>query len=484
MIRFAVIVILSFVVFGCAFVQDVVETPVEEVVINEIHIDKSDSLNTVIERKNTILDSLNLVLEEMEFTVDSLRSALDISNSRVAVNTEFQIPDSVFFAGRKFDLTNQRLYEKFVKIYKMELKSAHKFIPRGGKYFALFDSVFSEKGIPTDTKYLAVAESRLSPMATSRVGAAGIWQFMKSTGKGYGLKVDSFVDERRHVLKSTLAAAKYLLDAKYHLAKYGTDDWLLILSSYNAGVGSVSKVIKQQGGRDFFDLIMKADETHNFVWRAVAIKFIFENQEAIFGKKFEPEQPLFKIARQEKLLLKGHYKIDNWANAQGTTVGEIWELNPWIKIYQRSRSKYSPINDVVLPPGSYNVCVPKYGKKEEAELKGIRNRFLIKNAGYFTHHTVRKGDTLYDIARKYKTKVSNIKSLNGLKNNTIRPGQKLRLYGSPSGSNSGTYVVKKGDSVGGIAQKLGIKQKIIIKKNNLKTKNGIVLIYPGQKLFY
>ena len=274
------------------------------------------------------------------------------------------------------------------------------------------------------------------------------------------------------------------MDAKYHLKKYDVNDWLLILSSYNAGVGSISKVIKQQGGTDFFDLIMKADETHNFVWRAVAIKFIFDNQEAIFGKKFKPEPALCDIARKEKLVLKGHYKIDNWANAQGTTVGEVWELNPWIKIYQRSRTKYSPINDVVLPPGEFTICVPKTGKKEEAELKGICNRYLIKNAGYFTHHTVRKGDTLYDIARKYKTKVSKIKSLNGLKSNTIRPGQKLRLYGNTSGKGSGTYLVKKGDSVGGIAQKLGIKQKIIIKKNNLQTRNGIVLIYPGQKLFY
>jgi len=216
----------------------------------------------------------------------------------------------------------------------------------------------------------------------------------------------------------------------------------------------------------------------------VAIKVIFENQEKIFGKAFEPEKPLSEQVRIENMKLNGHYKIDNWAKAQGTGIGKIWELNPWIKIYQRSRRNYSAINDVVLPPGKYTILVPKDAEKNAYDVANINNRFLLKNAGYFTHHTVRKGDTLYDIAKKYKTKVAKIKSLNGLRSNTIRPGQKLRLYGTDTSGKSGSYVVKRGDSVGRIARELGVKQVTLIAKNNLKTKNGIVMIYPGQKLFY
>ena len=100
-------------------------------------------------------------------------------------------------------------------------------------------------------------------MATSRVGAAGIWQFMKKTAKGYGLKINSFVDERRHILKSTEAAAKFFKDNYSYLRQRGIDDWLLAMSAYNAGVGNIYKVIKQQGGTNFLDLILNAEETHN-----------------------------------------------------------------------------------------------------------------------------------------------------------------------------------------------------------------------------
>ena len=325
-------------------------------------------------------------------------------------------------------------------------------------------------------------------MAGSRVGALGIWQFMPGTAKGYKMRIDSFIDERRNVFMATPAAAKYLLNAQEYLAKRGTDDWLLTMSSYNAGVGSIAKVIRKQGANDFFDLLMRVDETHKYVWRAVAIKIIIENEEEIFGKKFERKEPILENAHLIDLTLKGHYKIDDWAKAQGTSIGKILEMNPWIKIYKRSRVKYSAINDVVLPPGKYSVLIPNGNGIDKELLVKIEKQFLNKNAGFFTHHIVKRGDNLYDIARKYKTTVSRIKSLNHLSSNVIHPGQKLKLYGtSSSGSVQKTnnyHTVKKGDTVGTIAQNLGVSQKKLISRNNLKVRNGIVMIYPGQKLYY
>jgi len=443
---------------------------------------KIDSLKEDMIEINYAMDSLYLHIEELNFTIDSLYQALEISNSRVAVHTDFEIPDSIVFAGRTFDLTSERLRDKIETIYQLELKSAHKYIPRSGKYFAIFDSIFARYDIPPDAKYLAVAESRLSSMATSRAGAVGVWQFMKSTATGFGLKVNTFVDERRDVLKATEAAAKLLKNNYNYISERGAQDWLLSMSAYNAGAGSIAKVIREQGGTDFFDLILKSDESHQYVWRAVAIKIIFENQERIFGKKFELEAPLFEQVRVEKLHLNGHYRIDDWAIAQGTTIGKVWEYNPWIKIYQRSRKKYSPINDVVLPPGDFSILIPKLAEKNHRLLAQIENDFKSANAGYFAYHIVKKGDTLYDIAKKYKTTISRIKQLNGLKSNIINPGQKLRLYGA---SNSGNcYIVKKGDSVSKIAGRLGLSTQHLIAVNNLKWKNGIIIINPGQKLFY
>ena len=483
----SLLTILS-VVFGCSVARDV-ETiqSVEKSSIVYSHV-ALDSLRQEIINRNVLIDSLYVLIEGSDFTIDSLFQALEVANSRVAVNQDFVIPDSIVFAGRTFDLTNERIFDKFETIYKQELRVAHKFIPRCGKYFAYFDSVFSKYNIPLDTKYLAIAESRLSPMAGSRVGALGIWQFMPATAKGYGMRMDSFIDERRNVFLATPAAAKYLLNARSYLKKRGTTDWLLAMSSYNAGVGSIAKVVRQQEVYDFFDLLMRVDETHKYVWRAVAIKMIVENEEEIFGSKFDRKEPILENAHLIDLTLKGHYKIDDWAKAQGTSIGKILEMNPWIKIYKRNRVKYSAINDVVLPPGKYSVLIPNGNGINKELLAKIEKQFLNKNAGFFTHHIVKRGDNLYDIARKYKTTVSRIKNLNHLSSNVIHPGQNLKLYGTGSSGAAqkinNFHTVKKGDTVGTIAHKLKISQNKLITINNLKKRNGIVMIYPGQKLYY
>ncbi|RLC55968.1 MAG: hypothetical protein DRH89_06640 [Candidatus Cloacimonadota bacterium] len=476
------------IMFGCAVTRDVEPIQSVERSLTIYSHFATDSLRQEISDKNMLIDSLYILIEESDFTIDSLYQALEISSSRVAVNQDFIIPDSIVFASRTFDLTNERIFDKFETIYKQELRVAHKFIPRCGKYFAYFDSVFSKYNIPLDTKYLAIAESRLSPMAGSRVGALGIWQFMPGTAKGYGMRIDSFIDERRNVFLATPAAAKYLLNARSYLKKRGTTDWLLAMSSYNAGVGSIAKVVRQQEVYDFFDLLMRVDETHKYVWRAVAIKMIVENEEEIFGSKFDRKEPILENAHLIDLTLKGHYKIDEWAKAQGTSIGKILEMNPWIKIYKRNRAKYSAINDVVLPPGKYSVLIPNGNGIDKELLAKIEKRFLNKNAGFFTHHIVKRGDNLYNIAKKYKTTVSRIKNLNHLNSNVIHPGQRLKLYGTSSGETvqktNNYHTVKKGDTVGTIAQELGISQKNLIARNNLKTRNGIIMIYPGQKLYY
>lgn len=476
------IVSLLIIISGCSYngsIKTVKNQPFCE-------LSREDSLQMEVQFQNELIDSLNQRIHNLQYTADSLSQALDISNSRIAVNTEFQLPDSIEFAGYVFDLTNERYYNKLQKIYEQELKSAHKFIPRTGRYFTLIDSIFAKYNVPADAKYLAIAESRLSPLAYSRVGAMGMWQFMKYTGPGYGLKINSFIDERKNVMKSTVAAARLLQNNYAYLKNKGVEDWLLAITGYNAGIGNVSKAIREQGGSSFFDVIMKSDESHNFVWRALAAKIIIENQIKIFGSAFELQDPLLEITKSVKLELKGHYKIDDWAIAQGTTVNRVWENNPWIKIYQRSRSKYSPVNDVVLPPGNYEVLIPRDSEIKAKELADIQKQFLKENAGYFTHHTVKRGDNLYDIAKKYKTTISKIKNLNGLKSNTIHPGQKLKLYGTTSSvkKTNSFYLVKSGDSVSNIAKKLGVTSNHLIVKNNLYNNNGIVLINPGQKLYY
>ncbi len=449
--------------------------------------ESSENWESVLAEKNVTIDSLSMVVENLYFMVDSLMYELDVANSRVAVNTEFQIPDRFMFAGREFDFSNDRVYAKFERIFAQELKSAHRYIQRSGIYFDIFEEYLEKYDIPSDAKYLAVAESDLNAMATSHVGAAGIWQIMPSTARGLGLQINSFIDERRDIFKATDAATRFLRGNYNFLAERGAEDWLLAMSSYNAGVGNISRAIREQQAYDFFDIMMRTDETHHYLWRAVAIKMIFEHEEEIFGQHFTRDLPIREQTRVETLNLKGHYKIDNWAAAQGTSVRRIWELNPWIKIYQRSQGRYSAINDVVLPPGDFTILVPIEAEKDRVELERITKQFQNENAGYFTHHIVQKGDTLFGIARKYNTSVSSLRRLNGLNSDLIRPGQKLYLFDAPTGSASSstnTYEVKSGDTVSTIAQKLGVSTNHLITMNNLRNNNGVVLIYPGQKLSY
>jgi len=444
-----------------------------------------DSLQEIIKFQKDQIDSLSVIICFQDSVIAEQEYALNEADQMVAIRQGFQIPDTISFAGVTFDLKNERIEDKFIKIYNQELKDAYKYIPRSGRYFTYFDSVLTRHGVPVDAKYLAVAESRLSYMAKSPVGAMGIWQFMKKTATGYGMTVDEFVDQRSDVFLATEAAASFLLNNHKYLKRKGVDDWLLAFCGYNAGIGNVEKVIREQGGKNFFDLIMGVDETNKYVWKAVALKLIFENEEEIFNKKFTRQQEILTEIKKVHVKLSGYYEIDDWAQAQGTFVSRVWELNPWIKTYQRSRKKYSAVLDVVLPPGEYTVCLPKDAQADEEEVRRIEKQFMKDNDGYFTEYEVKKGDSLYKIAVKFKTSISKLKSINGLHSDVIHPGQKLKLFGYSKPEEARAYVVKKGDYISRIAYSLGVTTSHLLSKNNLKKdENGNCHIFPGQKLKY
>ncbi len=498
---------------------------VKEAVVNKTEIDtleennfapiQLDSLRYLVKYQAQQIDSLLSVIDNMTIVIDSLDYELQLSNQRLMANPSFQIPDSIEFAGQMFNLKNDRVYAKFSEIFRTELKYAYKYIPRSTIYFPIFDTVFSKTDIPLDIKYLAVAESYLNYMAYSSVGAAGIWQFMPATAKIHRLTLNSYIDERRHLIKSTYAAVDYLNKSNSYLKSQGIEDWLLVMASYNAGSGSIIKAARDQGGKNFFDLIMRVDETNSYIWRALAIKMIFENEEKIFGQKFPREPFFFDTVRSEKLVLNGFYKIDDWANAQGTVISKIWEHNPWIKIYKHKVGRYSLINNVILPPGEYEIYVPATAVKDTMRLAEVERKFQQKkqeSKNIIVRHTVKKGESIFSIAEKYNMTVAELKSLNGLKRTKVRKGQRLKVYNmiytnSTSTPDSTTtpaaqdtvvvkketpkskyYVVLKGDSIYKIAKKLNVTQDHIISQNNLKVsmknhqKN--VILSPGQKLVY
>lgn len=164
---------------------------------------------------------------------------------------------------------------RFVKTYLEENRETlQKVEQRSGTYFGTISRIFGQYGLPAELKYLAVIESKLKPSATSGAGAAGLWQLMPSTARALGLKVASKVDERRHVYKSTVAAAKYL---KTLYTIYG--DWLLVVAAYNSGPGNVNKAIKKSGSRNFWVLqSFLPGETRAHVKRYIGAHYYFEKQ--------------------------------------------------------------------------------------------------------------------------------------------------------------------------------------------------------------
>jgi membrane-bound lytic murein transglycosylase D len=469
----------------------------------------SDSLTVIA--TGTELDSLYFLVDSLLTNQDVLLSRIDSLENELAYNSSapmidknFQIPKKYSFAGYEFNLENPRISEKFKKIFNSELRAANRYIPITGLYFPYFERILKENGVPDDLKYLAVAESYLNPEATSFAKAAGIWQFMPKTGKEYGLKETDYIDERRDVFKSTPAAVKLLKDNYNELKKIGVDDWLLAMCAYNAGIGNVTKDVKSQGATNFFNLIMRVEETDFYVFRALAIKMIMQYQKEIFGTQFELRQPVETAYRQAVLVSKGYHELKEWAKAQGTTIAEVYEINPWIKMSRHKRVKYSPLIKVIIPPGTFNVLLPASSKPDLAMLDKVNSALLKQSSSPTDHYVVRKGDTLGRIAKNHGMTIALLKSINGLKSDKISIGQKLlvnRNYKAEekdavaektSADSSKTAVgetsqdlaevlthkVKKGETLSKIAKKYGTTIQKIKSVNSLTSDTLSI----GQKL--
>jgi membrane-bound lytic murein transglycosylase D len=208
------------------------------------------------------------------------------------------------------------------------------------RYMPMIERILKEKNIPDDMKYLCVAESALRNQK-SRVGAAGFWQFMKSTAPSYGLYVDDEVDERYDPEKSTYAACKYLRQA-YN--KFG--NWTAAAASYNCGMGGYNGNANRQGSKNFYDLFLP-EETMRYIFRIMALKYILENQKAL-GYNLTSEDLYQPLNTRTQTITSGLGDIAQWARAKGTNYKTVKFLNPWMRnhsLYNKKGRTYQ----VVLP---------------------------------------------------------------------------------------------------------------------------------------
>lgn len=237
------------------------------------------------------------------------------------------VPDKINFAGQDVDLTRYDLRERmdreqlaFTYMHSTTMLT----IKRANRFFPLIEPILKENGVPDDLKYLAVIESNLNPLARSSAGAAGMWQFMQTTGREYGLEVNTNVDERYHVEKATRAACKYLKDA---YQKYG--DWLSVAASYNGGQGRISTELKRQLADRATDLWL-VEETSRYMFRLLAAKAIISAPQR-YGFLLKREQLYPPIPCTETSVDTAIDDLAQYARSQGITYAQLKDANPWLR---------------------------------------------------------------------------------------------------------------------------------------------------------
>ncbi len=341
-----------------------------------------------------------------------------------------------------------------------------RYLDRLPRYEALMKGILKEEGVPEELIYIALIESGFNSVAHSRASAVGYWQFIRGTGKAYGLKQNWLIDERRDPILSTRAAAQYF---KALYQAFGS--WHLAMSSYNAGEHRVLRAVMNNMTRDFWKLHEKRKlprETLDYVPKFIAAAKIASNPAKYGFSHVEGQEP---FSYEEVKITKG-ISLSKFAKNTGVSTAELKRLNPSFK------TDFAPIyrggvTKIRVPVGRRKLALAAISKSYSSK------KYIVSSGR--SYHRVRRGDTLSGIARKYRTRVSTLKRINGLNSRSIiRPGRKIKLPGSrrvvakssrkrsrkriPSG---GSYKVRSGDSLWDISRKFGISVRKLKRWNGL-----------------
>jgi membrane-bound lytic murein transglycosylase D len=386
-------------------------------------------------------------------------------------------------------------------------------------YYPWMREIFDKYDVPEELIYLTIVESALNPVAVSRAGATGIWQFMYATGKAYQLEVNTFVDDRRDPFKATDAAARHLRDL-YNIF----NDWGLAISAYNCGAGGVRKAIARSGGKtDFWGVKpFLPKETQNYFPYYIAALYLV-NYHLEHGIPFAELTIPFAV---DTVMVKKELHLQQVAEVLDIDLEELKILNPQYKrlvlpAYTQPyplRLKHADILRFIEWEDSiyhYKYDELFYPMKV---YEGLFTGVPVNQSDYKkVYHTVKQGENLGSIANKYGLSILEIKKMNNLSSNSVKSKQKL-LIGyeylkkpptkpieqdsatiqtpvvdlrtenrepesgvsqKPASNSPNIYVVKKGDSLSGIAAKFGTTARKICDYNNLPNINSIIV---GQKL--
>ena len=331
-----------------------------------------------------------------------------------------------------------------------------KALTRSGRYREMIERTLKEQGVPQDLIYLAQAESGFHPHAVSRVGARGIWQFMASRARGYGLHRDFMVDERQDPEKSTRAAARHLKDL-YN--QFG--DWYLAMAAYNSGPGRVQSAVKRTGYADFWELYRRnvlPRETRNYVPIIVAVTIMAKNPAQYGLDSIAPEPPMaFDTVKLD-------YQVDLRLVAEcvDSTPSDLQDLNP-------------SLLRMTTPKGHFELHLPVgTADRYKSAIASIPPDMRV----WWRYHKVETGETLMSLARTYHTTPKAIAGANQIETtDQIEAGAKLVIPVPPGRRSRDVqtyakrltiYRVKKHDTLQSVSENLGIQPSVIRRWNRLK----------------
>ena len=412
---------------------------------NEITVTDEQGEEEVIEFPEAMafeLDSLlNLYMSKTYLSEDNdcrMKDVNPVFEKEVYIERLKRIPSII-------ELPYNEVVQKFIDRYSGRLRhSVSYMLGASNFYMPIFEEALETYGLPLELKYLPVIESALNPKAVSRVGATGLWQFMLTTGKQYGLKVNSLVDERRDPVKSSYAAANYLSDL-YKV--FG--DWSLVIAAYNCGPDNINKAIhRAKGVKDYWHIYpYLPKETRGYVPAFIAANYIMTYYCDHNICPMVTRLP----AKTDTVMVSRNVHLEQVASVCNVDIEQLRALNPSYRrdivpgltelsalrlpqtevgrFIDREDSVYNYRTDELLTKRALvavNDDVPTYTSKRSSSRKSSSRRVRSSRSRGKTV-TIKQGQTLSEIAKRNGTTVSKLKKLNGIKGTNIRAGKKLRV---------------------------------------------------------
>jgi membrane-bound lytic murein transglycosylase D len=386
----------------------------------------SDSDDPIVE----MLDSL-----VSQVYADKLSGQSDDAGSRYA---PYEIPtydDDIY--GKRIEnirtpipLTFNDEVKQYIDLYAVKKRGlTERVMGLSTLYFPQFEEILDQQGLPLEFKYLSVVESALNPVAVSRVGATGLWQFMLNTGRLYDLKVTSYVDERKDPYKATLAACRYFKDM-YAIYK----DWLLVIASYNCGPGNVNKAIARSGGKtDFWEISPYLPrETRGYVPAFIAVTYLMHYAAE---HNLSPVPPSISYYEADTVMVHQRVSLKQVAASVNMPEELLRYLNPEYKKgiipemeepcvlrlpSNRLNAYFASLNSIFVPE-DIDAASPVATTAGKGNYDYVTK--TVKKV-----HSVRRGENLSIIASRYDCSVTDLKHWNRLRSTRIAQGQRLAVY--------------------------------------------------------